>query len=439
MTPLMRQSRSRRWLLRRTRPEPSCPGSVAIFWYVAMVLPSSSDSVRRLALPDSLALLPRRRPHLPLPASSWPASAWRSLPRSRLAQQPSRWDRQQLTWRLHASILPTTSARFLAVHSSVRPHPRITCAGHSSYRLRLFPWCFSSQSNSEWPTSPSSPRNSRPASWRNGRAGQTGCLRLFAGRTFTLWPLSHDRYRTLRVTNDLASYAPEQRREIEAGHQYPGGPTLLASCSGDQLVEGRVETLVDYLPIRIRVEPVEDLARAECERNRTGEFRHQRLDFAVVEDHRMGLVPKKRWSELWCRGSDGVGSDVDQLRHRRPGGLGEDLVDPVPWQVLVGGDGEAVPDGLWKPKQPDNGFGEVAAVCQCPQGGAVPVYHHRLRGPHSCDVSPTAGQGNAGPVIGVGGPDDGDGEVVLAVGLDQQILAGDLVPRILPKRIPQGR
>src|SRR5665647_94864 len=378
----MRQSRSRRWLLRRTRPEPSCPGSVAIFWYVAMVLPSSSDSVRRLALPDSLALLPRRRPHLPLPASSWPASAWRSLPRSRLAQQPSRWDRQQLTWRLHASILPTTSARFLAVHSSVRQHPRITCAGHSSYRLRFFPWCFSSQSNSEWPTSPSSPRNSRPASWRNGRAGQTGCLRL---------------------------------------------------------VEGRVETLVDYLPIRIRVEPVEDLARAECERNRTGEFRHQRLDFAVVEDHRMGLVPKKRWSELWCRGSDGVGSDVDQLRHRRPGGLGEDLVDPVPWQVLVGGDGEAVPDGLWKPKQPDNGFGEVAAVCQCPQGGAVPVYHHRLRGPHSCDVSPTAGQGNAGPVIGVGGPDDGDGEVVLAVGLDQQILAGDLVPRILPKRIPQGR
>src|SRR5665647_766022 len=245
MTPLARQSRSHRSPLRRTRPEQSCPGSAAISWYVAMVRPSSSDSARRLALPDSLVSLPRRRPHLPLQASSWSASAWRSSPRSRLAQQPPRWGRQQSTWRLLGSILPTTWARFLAVHSSVRPHPRITCAGHSSYRWRLFPWCFSSQSNSEWPTSSSPPRHSWQTSRRHGRAGHTGCLRLFAGRTFTLWPLSHDRYRTLRVTNDLASYAPEQRREIEAGHQYPGGPTLLASCSGDQLVEGRVETLVD--------------------------------------------------------------------------------------------------------------------------------------------------------------------------------------------------
>jgi len=44
------------------------------------------------------------------------------------------------------------------------------------------------------------------------------------------------------------------------------GPTLLASCDCDQLIESRVETLVDYLLIRIRVEPVEDLARAERER-----------------------------------------------------------------------------------------------------------------------------------------------------------------------------
>src|SRR5674476_1695504 len=193
--------------------------------------------------------------------------------------------------------------------------------------------------------------------------------------------------------------------EIEAGHQYPGGPTLLASCDCDQLVEGRVETLVDYLLIRVRVDPVEDLARAECERNRTGELRHQGLDFAVVEDHRMGLVPQKRWSELRCGGCDGVGGNVDQLRRRRSRGFGEDLVDPVPWQVLVGGDGEAVPESLRKPEKPDEGLGEVAAVCQGPQGGAITVHHHRLCGPQPGNVRPAAGQGNAGLVIGVGGSD----------------------------------
>jgi len=54
---------------------------------------------------------------------------------------------------------PTTWARFLAVHSSARQHPRITCAGHSSYRWRLFPWCWSSQRSSGRPTSSSPPRN----------------------------------------------------------------------------------------------------------------------------------------------------------------------------------------------------------------------------------------------------------------------------------------
>src|SRR5450756_490630 len=55
-------------------------------------------------------------------------------------------------------------------------------------------------------------------------------------------------------------------------------PTLLASRDCDQLIESRVQTLVDDLLIRIGVEPVEDLARAQCERNRADELRHQRLD-----------------------------------------------------------------------------------------------------------------------------------------------------------------
>src|ERR1035437_8852745 len=68
------------------------------------------------------------------------------------------------------------------------------------------------------------------------------------------------------------------------------GPTLLGSCGCDELVEGCVEPLVDYLLIGIGVVPVEDLTCAEREGDRAGEFWHHRLDFAVVEDHRMGLV-----------------------------------------------------------------------------------------------------------------------------------------------------
>jgi hypothetical protein len=77
-------------------------------------------------------------------------------------------------------------------------------------------------------------------------------------------------------------------------------------------------------------------------------------------------------------------------------------------------------------------------VCQGPQRGAITVHHYRLSGPHPGNVRPAAGQGNHGLVIGVGGSDDRGGEAILAVGLDQQILEGDLFPRVLPKRVPQG-
>src|ERR1019366_4709231 len=50
--------------------------------------------------------------------------------------------------------------------------------------------------------------------------------------------------------------------------------TLLGSWCCAQLIEDRVEPLVDYLLIRIGMEPVEDMTCAECEGNRAGEFRH---------------------------------------------------------------------------------------------------------------------------------------------------------------------
>jgi hypothetical protein len=84
------------------------------------------------------------------------------------------------------------------------------------------------------------------------------------------------------------------------------------------------------------------------------------------------------------------------------------------------------PESLRKPEQPDERLGDVGAVCQGPQGGAITVHHDRLCGPHPGNVRPAAGQGNPGPVIGVGGSDDRGGEAILAVGLDQQILAGIL-------------
>src|ERR1019366_515907 len=162
-------------------------------------------------------------------------------------------------------------------------------------------------------------------------------------------------------------------------------------CGCDELVEGRVQTFVDYLLTRVRVEPAENLGSAACEGNGADEFRHQGLDLAVVEDQRMGLVPQQRRADIRGDGRDGLGRDVNQLRRWRAGCFGEDLVDLVPWQVLVGGDGEAVPDGLRTPEQPDKSLGEVAAVCQGPQRGAITVYHYRLPGPHPGNVRPAAG------------------------------------------------
>jgi hypothetical protein len=58
---------------------------------------------------------------------------------------------------------------------------------------------------------------------------------------------------------------------------------------------------------------------------------------------------------------DRLGRDVDDPR-LGPGRGGEELVDLVPRQRLVGGDVEAVADRLRTSEQPDEALGEVVAV-----------------------------------------------------------------------------
>src|SRR4030095_1014992 len=65
---------------------------------------------------------------------------------------------------------------------------------------------------------------------------------------------------------------------------------LLRLGGGDQAVEGRVQVVVDDLLVGVRVVPVHDVAHAGGEGCGADEVRDQRLDLAVVEDHRVRPV-----------------------------------------------------------------------------------------------------------------------------------------------------
>jgi hypothetical protein len=67
------------------------------------------------------------------------------------------------------------------------------------------------------------------------------------------------------------------------------------------------------------------------------------------------------------------------------------------------------------------------------------VDHDRLALPHPGDVGPAAGRRDQPLVVGVRGTDDGHRQAAAAVRLDEEVLAGDLVPRVLPERIAQRR
>ena len=153
----------------------------------------------------------------------------------------------------------------------------------------------------------------------------------------------------------------------------------------------------------------------------------------------MRLVAEQCRAEMRHRGGDGLRRHVHQLGQWRARCRGVELVDHIPRQKLVGGDGETVSDGLRQAEQPDKGFGEVRAVREGPERGSVTVHQHGAAGPHADNVTPPAGERNRSLVVGMRGAHDRDRESLLAVGRHQQVFPGDLVSGVLRVRVAKRR
>ncbi len=118
-------------------------------------------------------------------------------------------------------------------------------------------------------------------------------------------------------------------------------------------------------------------------------------------------------------------------------GAGDRAIDVVPAQRLLRGDVEAVADHLRIAEQRHEALGEVGVVGQRPQRAAVAVHDHLAALAHPLDHGPAALERQGCVIVGVARPHDGDRKALVAIGPDEQVLASDLVPRILPIRIAQ--
>jgi hypothetical protein len=78
-------------------------------------------------------------------------------------------------------------------------------------------------------------------------------------------------------------------------------------------------------------------------------------------------------------------------------------------------------------------------VRERPEAGAVALHDDRLPSSHPIDRRPAAEKRHEGRIVGVRGADDGGREAAFAVGRDEQVLARDLVARVLPVRVAQRR
>ena len=122
---------------------------------------------------------------------------------------------------------------------------------------------------------------------------------------------------------------------------------------------------------------------------------------------------------------------------------GDGFINLVPGQALVIGDLEGLADGMGIAHKAHIALGKVRVVGHGPEGGTVAVDDDLLPLQHPLENSVAAlaavdAQGHIPVVVGVAGPDDGHGELMLPVGLHQHLLAGDLVPGVLPVGIGQG-
>jgi O-acetylserine/cysteine efflux transporter len=219
-------------------------------------------------------------------------------------------------------------------------------------------------------------------------------------------------------------------RRLAAGRPVPASGPVLAG----QLVHEGVDAGVDLLPGRVLVMPGHDLPGALLERDNRPEAGHHAAQLGVVERPRVRLVAEQAAAPARVLRRDHRRGHVHDVG-ARPGRRGQRGRDLVPGQHVVGGDVERLAPRPRVAEQRDEAAREVRVVGQRPQRGPVPVHHDRPALPHPGHRGPAAVQRYQRPVVGVRGAHDRGGEVLVPVGPDEQVLAGDLVPGVLQERV----
>ncbi len=153
----------------------------------------------------------------------------------------------------------------------------------------------------------------------------------------------------------------------------------------------------------------------------------------------MRLVTEQPRTPLGNLPSQRLTGDVHQLRRLHPGGTTQRSEDRIPGEHLIPGDRVRLTQRRWLRQQPSEHVGEVGRMSQRPQAGAIPMDDGRLARPHPGDLGPVAVDRQRELVVGVRRTHDRHREAVLAIALHQEVLARDLVPRVLPERVAQRR
>ena len=170
---------------------------------------------------------------------------------------------------------------------------------------------------------------------------------------------------------------------------------------------------------------------------------HEALDLRVVEEDAVRLVAEQLPAPARGRlAGDEVGRDVHDVRlapsaaamRRSRSGPRSATSSEVMWN--------ASPTAIGLPSRPTKPRAKSSACVTVHSDRAVAVHDDRPAAAHAGRASvgsPSRRSRSAGRVVGVRRAHDRRREAALAPGAHEHVLAGDLVPRVLPERVLERR
>ena len=210
----------------------------------------------------------------------------------------------------------------------------------------------------------------------------------------------------------------------------------------DDAVKDGVNGGIDALAGRVGFEPGDSFAGAIAEGNAALEVGNEALEFSAVEDGWGALIALEFGCHVRSDMADEIGGDVLNIHTFDAESEADFLNDLIPGEDGVASDLDGLADGLVKAAETGEADGEIAGVGEGPESLAVVVDKDRAFFFESSGEGITGASDGVGqplPGVGVRGPDDGDGEAVLAVLLHEKGFGGGFVLAIGREGVADGR